>query len=150
MEPSRKKARRVIVEVDENGHSVASSGSSVSTVSGHREIGGSDMPMTQVCIEHLKEDIAEVKTLMAPAESRKLSPNQAAIRELREIVRKLKSKLDTRENDILYLRSMDHDNDVKVLKLRREIRLLKKENANLKAENREYSRILFEKRNGGF
>ena len=68
--------------------------------------------------------------------------------ELREIVSKLKKELESRDHDILYYRSMDHDNDVKVSglrmensRLRQELTRARKEIFSLKRENRELNRF---------
>ena len=64
--------------------------------------------------------------------------------ELREIVMTLKKKLESRDNDILYYRSLDHDSDVRVDSLREEVHELRRENYKLKMENKEFQRFVFD------
>ena len=140
------KKRRVIVELDENGKELSDTESTGSSPVVPSKPDPADFPLTQVCIEHLKKDIAEVQGLMAPQPPKKLSTNQKAIEELRKVVRELKKQLQSRERDILYFRSMDHDQDGRLLRLRTELREVQRENARLRRENGEYSRFLFQSR----
>ena len=140
--------KSLIVEVDESGEPI-SDAESVSV--SDKNSAPAEFPMTQVGIEELKEDIAELKTLMEPkTEVKKLSPNQKAIQELRGVVHKLKKELESREHDILYFRSLDHDNDIRVSGLREEVQRLqeqvqdlRRDNMRLKMENSEFQRYVF-------
>ena len=141
-----------IVELDEFGEPI--SGDETGSVPEPSTVLGDHFPLTQIGIDNLKGDIAELKSLMAPRkrpEPKKPSANQIAIMELREIVSKLKKELESRDHDILYYRSMDHDNDVKVSglrmensRLRQELTRARKEIFSLKRENRELNRFVFE------
>ena len=138
--PSPGKRKSLIVEVDEYGNPLDDDESYLCPTS---EEPPGVPPYTQVGIEELKGDIAELKGLMRPQKVQKLSANQKAIQELRGVVKNLKSQLQNRENDILYYRSMDHDHDVRVDKLRGELRDIRKENIKLRMENKEFQRYIF-------
>ena len=110
-----------------------------------------EIPLTQVHLKELKADIAdiaEVEELMSPP-PKKESAIQAAICELCEVVHELKRKLQSREHDILYYRSIENDHDKKLQRLRDQLKILRdelcnlcSENLHLKRENAEFNRIL--------
>ena len=96
---------------------------------------------TQVGIEELKAECAEVDEMISPP--RKKPPaNREVVHEMRQVVLGLKKRLQNREKDILYYRSQEHDFDVRMEELRAEIQELNDEVRKLKRENSEYERIL--------
>ena len=129
-------AKSVIQELDRDGNPVLDSVPLPNSPP-------SPSPLTQVGIEDLRAEIDEVQNLMS-APLKKPSANQKAIMELREIVMTLKKKLESRDNDILYYRSLDHDSDVRVDSLREEVHELRRENYKLKMENKEFQRFVFD------
>ena len=128
-----------VVELDEWGDPL-DDGSDV--VLSKSDSYASTVPPTQDGIEDLKADIAEVQGMMSPPR-KKTKANRVIVNELRNVVLGLKKRLQSRESDILYYRSLEHDNDVRVESLRKEIRELKLELRNLKRENAEYERLYF-------
>ena len=130
-------AQQVIVELDQDGIPVPADSVPLPDFSPR------PFPLTQVGIEDLRSEISEVQHMMS-APPQKPSTNQQAIMELRNVVKSLKKQLENRDNDILYFRSMDHDNDVELQKLRQELREMRRDNYKLKRENDEYSRICFD------
>ena len=63
--------------------------------------------MTQVGIEELKDDLAELKEMMEEKPKKKKSQNQIIIGQLKEQVNTLKRKLEAREADELYKESLE-------------------------------------------
>ena len=68
--------------------------------------------------------------------------NREIVDEMRQVVTGLKKRLQNREKDILYYRSLEHDHGVRVEQLHEQIQDLKDEVNRLKLENSEYERIL--------
>ena len=130
-------AQQVIVELDQDGIPVPADSVPLPDFSPR------PFPLTQVGIEDLRSEISEVQHMMS-APPQKPSTNQQAIMELRNVVKSLKKQLENRNNDILDFRSMDHDNDVELQKLREELREMRRDNYKLKRENDEFSRICFD------
>ena len=100
------------------------------------------IPSTQVGIEELKAECAEVEDMMLTPPRKKPPANREIVNEMRQVVMGLKKRLQNRENDILYYRSQEHDHDVRMEELREQIQDLKDELRRLKLENSEYERIL--------
>ena len=113
--------------------------------------GGGGPSLTQVGISKLKGDIEELKGQLKAAKAYQKKPakskNQLEIEKLKSVVRSLKQRLEDQE---LYADSLEHDNDVRVMELEKELRAERKLRKKLQRENQEFQRfLLHDKERGG-
>ena len=87
-----------------------------------------DVSLTQVGIDHLKEDIGDLKEMLdqnPPPPKPRFSENQRQILELRNIVKGLKKELTERNHDRLYYESLVDQHVREIEELKEEIRRYK-------------------------
>ena len=113
--------------------------------------------MTQVGIQELEEEVKDLKSRLRPRKAPVMSQNRRDIEKLRETVRGLKREIDSRDHDILYHRSLEHDQEEKLARLTAELEKEKsrrfrlenilgeseKKRRKLQRENGELERIVF-------
>ena len=115
--------------------------------------------MTQVELQELEGEVAELQQLMDPKSSDQKSENRKAVQHLRSVVKDLKCQVDSRDNDILIYRNIESDLDDKLEKvtqdlerersrtyhLERYLEVSENKHRKVEMENQELERIVFGK-----
>ena len=106
---------------------------------------GGDPSLAQVEIKELKGDIDDLKAQLRAAKTHQKVPakfeNQLEIEKLKSIICSLKQRLDDQELHV-YANSLEHDVDVRVEVLERELKMERKLRKKLQRENNEFQRFL--------
>ena len=122
--------RNVEVEEAEAEVEVFSSSDSESENSikiGSHRLSNNDVSLTQVGIDHLKEDIGDLKAMLKqkPPPKPQMSENQRQIMELSNVVQGLKKELIEKNHDRLYYESLAEDHVREIDQLKFELRSYK-------------------------
>ena len=96
-------------------------------IGGAQRFRHNDVSLTQVGIDHLKQDIGDLKEMLdqKPSPKPRFSENQRQILELRNIVKGLKKELTERNHDRLYYESLVDQHVQEIDELKEEIRRYK-------------------------
>ena len=102
--------------------------------------GTSNISLTQVGIDELKEELEELKGKMTCKKRPAASERQVEVAKLRKVVHDLKTRLEDQE---LYSGSLEHDLDTRVKELEAELKKERRLRKKAERENREFERVAF-------
>ena len=102
--------------------------------------GTSNISLTQVGIDELKEELEVLKGKMARKKRPAASERQVEVAKLRKVVHDLKTRLEDQE---LYSGSLEHDMDTRVKELEAELKKERRLRKKAERENREFERVAF-------